>query len=132
MRILSPLKSPIALIFFRNHPPICGKFEKTGRGTRLKGAYASSMSFPPSPWWYQAAMPSGFIPNGMVQNHSIPGSRSFQYCAVPMYASILPWDAASKHSKGCMICPPGNTSIRNRPPLISSTAFASRWTAPWS
>jgi len=27
MRILSPLKSSIALIFFRNHPPICGAFE---------------------------------------------------------------------------------------------------------
>src|SRR5215467_12945592 len=31
-----------------------------------------------------------------------------------------------------MIWPPGKTSIRNRPPLISSTTFASRWAEPWS
>jgi hypothetical protein len=31
-----------------------------------------------------------------------------------------------------MIWPPGKTSIRNRPPLISSTTFASRWAAPSS
>src|SRR5215510_14142792 len=33
-----------------------------------------------------------------------------------------------------MIWPPGKTSIRNRPPLISSTTFARRWAAPcrWS
>jgi hypothetical protein len=49
-----------------------------------------------------------------------------------MNASILPWEAASKHSNGCMIWPPGKTSIRNRPPLISSTTFASRSAAPWS
>jgi len=30
-----------------------------------------------------------------------------------------------------MIWPPGKTSIRNRPPLVSSTTFASRWAAPW-
>src|SRR5262249_6930286 len=31
-----------------------------------------------------------------------------------------------------MIWPPGKTSIRNRPPLISSTAFASRSAALWT
>ena len=49
-----------------------------------------------------------------------------------MNASIVPCEVASKHSNGCMIWPPGKTSIRNRPPLISSTTFASRWAAPWS
>src|SRR5215470_9321662 len=76
-------------------------------------------------------MPSQFMPNGMVANHSSPGSLSVQYCGDPMNASILPWEAASKHSNGCMIWPPGKTSIRNRPPLISSTTFASRWAVPW-
>jgi hypothetical protein len=38
MRILSPLKSPIVLIFFRNHPAICGAAFEMGRGTRLNGA----------------------------------------------------------------------------------------------
>src|SRR4029077_18967954 len=76
-------------------------------------------------------MPWGFMPNGMVSNHSSPGSLSGQYCVVPMNASILPWEAAAKHSNGCMIWPPGKTSIRNRPPLISSTIFPSRWAAPW-
>jgi hypothetical protein len=47
-----------------------------------------------------------------------------------MNASMVPREAASKHSNGCMIWPPGKTSIRNRPPLISSIAFASRWAAP--
>src|SRR5262252_5245468 len=77
-------------------------------------------------------MPSGFIPNGMVANHSSPGSLSVQYCGDAMKASILPWDAASKHSNGCMIWPPGKTSIRNRPPLVSSTIFPSLWAAPCS
>ena len=49
-----------------------------------------------------------------------------------MNASMVPCEAASKHSNGCMIWPPGKTSIRNRPPLVSSTTFASRWAAPWS
>jgi hypothetical protein len=79
-------------------------------------------------------MPSGFMPNGTVQNHSIAGSLSFQYCGVPMNASILPCEAASKHSNGGMIWPPGKTSIRKRPPLVSSTIFAKRWATPcrWS
>ena len=47
-----------------------------GRGTRLNAAYASSQSLSPSPWWYQAAMPSGFMPNGIVANHSSAGSLS--------------------------------------------------------
>jgi hypothetical protein len=48
-----------------------------------------------------------------------------------MNASTVPREAASKQSSGCMIWPPGNTSIRNRPPLIASTTFASRCAAPW-
>ena len=31
-----------------------------------------------------------------------------------------------------MIWPAGKTSIRNRPPLVSSTTFASRWAPPCS
>ena len=50
-----------------------------------------------------------------------------------MNASMVPLDAASKHSNGGMISPPARTSIRNRPPLISSTTFANcsavRWTS---
>src|SRR6266567_8975922 len=47
-----------------------------------------------------------------------------------MKASMVPFDAASKQSSGCMIWPPGKTSIRNRPSLISSTTFASRSAVP--
>src|SRR6266853_2808208 len=75
-------------------------------------------------------MPWGFMPNGMVPNHSSASSLSVQYCGDPMNASMVPCEAAVKHSNGCRIWPPGKTSIRNRPPLISSTAFASRWAAP--
>jgi hypothetical protein len=71
------------------------------------------------------------MPNGIVANHSIAGSLSFQYCGDPMYAWIVPLAVASKHSNGCMICPPGKTSMRNRPPLASSTIVARRWAAPW-
>ena len=39
---------------------------------------------------------------------------------------MVPFEAASKHSNGGMIWPPGKTSIRNRPPLVSSTIVASR------
>ena len=49
-----------------------------------------------------------------------------------MNASMVPCEAASKQANGGMIWSPGNTSIRNRPPLASSTTFASRWAAPWS
>src|SRR5262249_10836998 len=38
----------------------------------------------------------------------------------------VPLEAASKHSNGGMIWPPGNTSMWNRPSLISSTIFAIR------
>src|SRR5712691_1211104 len=75
-------------------------------------------------------MPSGFMPKGMVANHSIAGSLLLQYCGDPMNASMVPLEAASKHSNGGMIWPPGNTSMRNRPPLISSTIFPNRWAAP--
>src|SRR5438876_2488241 len=47
-----------------------------------------------------------------------------------MKASMVPFDAASKQSSGGMIWPPGKTSIRNRPSLISSTTFASRSAVP--
>src|SRR6266481_5147231 len=48
-----------------------------------------------------------------------------------MKASMVPWEAASKQAKSVMIWPPAKTSIRNRPPLISSTTFASSRAAPW-
>src|SRR5689334_6514840 len=76
-------------------------------------------------------MPSGFMPNGTVVNHWAAGSFASQKSPAAWNASILPWDAASKQSKGSMICPSGNTSILNRPPLISSTTFARRSAAPW-
>src|SRR5215831_11676847 len=41
-----------------------------------------------------------------------------------MNASIVPFEAASKHSNGGTIWPPGKTSMWNRPLLISSTTFA--------
>src|SRR5215510_5274000 len=43
---------------------------------------------------------------------------------------MVPWDAASKQAKSGMIWPPGKTSIRNRPPLVSSTILANRSAAP--
>src|SRR5215813_7031368 len=46
-----------------------------------------------------------------------------------MNASIFPCEAASKHSNGCMICPPGKTAIWKRPPLASSTTLAICWAA---
>src|SRR5438445_7618525 len=76
-------------------------------------------------------MPSAFMPNGMVPNHSKAGSLSVQYCGEAMNPSMVPFEAAAKHSNGCMIWPPGKTSILNRPPLVSSTIFANRWAAPW-
>jgi len=42
-----------------------------------------------------------------------------------MNASTLALEASSKQAKGGMICPAENTSILNRPPLISSTNRAS-------
>ena len=35
-------------------------------------------------------MPCGFMPKGMVANHSMAGSRSFQYWGDPMNASMVP------------------------------------------
>ncbi len=49
-----------------------------------------------------------------------------------MKASIVPCEVASKQANGGMIWPPGKTSIRNRPPLISSTSFPTRWAALWT
>src|SRR5262245_38863576 len=74
-------------------------------------------------------MPSGFMPNGIVMNHSSAGSflGSAQYAVTAMNASMVPFEAASKQSSGGTICPPGKTSIRNRPPLVSSTILASCW-----
>src|SRR6185503_14000471 len=77
-------------------------------------------------------MPSAFMPNGMVANHENAGSFAAQVQLLAMNASMVPFDAASKQAYGSMIWPPAKTSIRNRPPLISSTTFASRWAAPWS
>ena len=44
----------------------------------------------------------------------------------------MPFEAASKQPSDGTIWSPAKTSIRNRPPLISSTTLASRWAAPWS
>ena len=43
---------------------------------------------------------------------------------------MVPFEAALKQSSGGMIWPPGKTSIRKRPALISSTSFASRSAKP--
>src|SRR5262245_23017958 len=75
-------------------------------------------------------MPSGFMPKGTVVNHWNAGSLASQKSDPALNISTLPCAAASKHSNAVMIWPAGNTSIRNRPPLISSTAFASRTAAP--
>src|SRR5262245_36451709 len=72
------------------------------------------------------------MPNGMVANHSSAGSLALQYWGDPMYAWMsVPLDVASKHSNGGMIWPPGMTSIRKRPPLISSTTCPRRWALLW-
>ena len=78
IRIFSPLRSAGLLIFFRNHPAICGPVEGPGRGTRLNALYVSSQSFSPSPWRYQPIMPSGFIPKGTAENHWTAGSLPAQ------------------------------------------------------
>ena len=77
-------------------------------------------------------MPWGLMPNGTVMNHSKAGSRAAQYDETPMNAWMVPCEVASKHSNGGMIWPPGKISMRNRPPLISSTTLPSRTAAPWS
>src|SRR6266404_2784747 len=48
-----------------------------------------------------------------------------------MNDSMVPCEAAAKQPNAGMIWSPGKTSIRNRPPLISWTTFASCWAAPW-
>src|SRR5262245_24061642 len=50
--------------------------------------------------------------------------------SAPGVRTAVPREAASKHSNAGMISPSAKTSIRNRPPLISSTTFASRWAVP--
>ena len=46
-------------------------------------------------------MPSGFMPNGMVANHSIAGSFVGPVVTPSaMNASMVPCEAASKHSNG--------------------------------
>src|SRR6185295_4227373 len=75
-------------------------------------------------------MPAGFMPKGIVVNHSSAGSLSRQYWPEPMNASIVPCEVASKQANCGMIWPPGNTSMRNRPSVISSTIFASCCAAP--
>src|SRR5262245_2674339 len=47
-------------------------------------------------------------------------------------ASTVPLATPSKQSKIGMSWPPGKTSIRNRPPLVSSTALAILTAAPCS
>src|SRR5215470_13896640 len=75
-------------------------------------------------------MPTGFMPNGTVWNHSIAGSFDAQYDGAPMNASMVPLDVSAKQAKSAMIWPAPKTSIRKRPPLISSTSFASRTAEP--
>ena len=75
-------------------------------------------------------MPAGFMPNGTVANHWVAGSLSAQKTITPMNASMVPCEAAPKQASGGMISPPARTSIRNRPPLISSTNRASCSAAP--
>jgi hypothetical protein len=58
------------------------------------------------------------------------GSASYAFRSNPNSVTVP--GSAAKHSSGGMSWPPGNTSIRNRPPLISSTTLPSRWAAPWS
>ena len=49
MRIFSPLKSPIDLISFLNHPVICTPVLPQGNATMPKGAYTSCHSGIPPP-----------------------------------------------------------------------------------
>src|SRR5688572_18732818 len=49
-----------------------------------------------------------------------------------MKASIVPFEVASNASKALTIWSAAKTSIWNRPPLVCSTALASRWAEPWS
>src|SRR5262249_22217455 len=62
--------------------------------------------------------------------HSIAGSFDAQYDGVPMKASMVPFEASAKQAKSAMIWPAPKTSIRKRPPLISSINVASRTAEP--
>ena len=45
-------------------------------------------------------MPSGFMPNGTVANHSIAGLlRRPSSTVAAMNASMVPWEVASKHAE---------------------------------
>src|SRR5215813_8757594 len=77
-------------------------------------------------------MPSGFMPNGTVENHGSAASFASQWTVEAMNASMVPFEAASKVSSVGMIWPADETSIWNRPPLVSSTTLASRRAEPWS
>jgi len=70
------------------------------------------------------------MPNGTVWNHSMAGSFDAQYDGAAMKDSIVPCEAAGKQSKAGMICPSPKVSILNRPPVASSTSFASRCADP--
>src|SRR5262245_43047696 len=74
--------------------------------------------------------PLGVHPERYGAEPSIAGSFSNQYTGAAMNASIVPFDAASKHSNACTIWPLAKTSMRSRPLVVSSTTFASRWAAP--
>ena len=75
-------------------------------------------------------MPSGFMPNGTVENHTSAGSFVGQCTVEAMNASTVPWEVASKTPSGGMIWPADETSILKRPPLISSTSWDSRRAEP--
>src|SRR4029450_2654261 len=77
-------------------------------------------------------MPSGFMPNGTVENHGSAGSFVGQCTVEAMNGSTVPWEAAPKTPGTGTIWPAGKTSILNRPPLISSTIAARRWAEPCS
>src|SRR5262249_25271357 len=98
----------------------------------LKGAYVSSQSLRPSLCRNHAAMPAAFRPNGTVANHGAAGTFAAQKSEAEWPDSTVPWEVASKTPSGGMSCPAGDTSIRDRPALISSTALASRWAEPSS
>jgi hypothetical protein len=75
-------------------------------------------------------MPSGFMPKGTVVNQGNAASFAGHCTVEPMKASISPFEAALKHSSGGTIWPLGDTTIRKRPPLVSSTTFARCSAAP--
>jgi hypothetical protein len=62
------------------------------------------------------------MPNGMVANHSI-AAPSVQYCGEPMNASIGALGGGVEALERAHDLAAWKTSIRNRPPLISSTTL---------